>query len=63
MIKEDISTEDISKMLEEMEYDGAKVVLEIKLKSNPDNVELLDLYSELLIAIEEFETAKAVFLY
>jgi tetratricopeptide (TPR) repeat protein len=49
--------QEINELIENLDYDSAKILLVNKLKVDPDNTEVLDLYSEVLMGLDETETA------
>ena len=50
----------VMSLIEKFEYDKARIILETNLKKDENNVELLDLYSEVLINLDHPEEAKKV---
>ena len=52
--------EEAMKLIEKLDYESAKNLLENSLKSNENDTELLDLYAEVLINLDLTEEAKKV---
>jgi hypothetical protein len=52
--------EQIHTLIENLNYGDAKLLLITKLKSNPDDIEVLDTLSEVLFNLDEIEDAKQV---
>lgn len=47
----------INELIDNLDYENAKSILMKKLKGNPNNTEYLDLYSEVLLGLDETEEA------
>jgi hypothetical protein len=52
--------EEAMKLIEKLDYESAKNLLENSLKSNENDTELLDLYAEVLINLDLPDEAKKV---
>jgi hypothetical protein len=53
----------INTLIENLNYEEAKNQLLIKLKQDPNNIEILDIISEVLFNLDEIEDAKQVISY
>ena len=51
---------EINKIIENLDYENAKKQLQKKLKKEPNNVEVLDTLSEVLMNMDEVESEKII---
>jgi predicted Zn-dependent protease len=57
---EDPEIDEINNLIDKLNYESARNLLINKIKKEPDNVEAIDILSEVLISLDEVEDAKQV---
>jgi thioredoxin-like negative regulator of GroEL len=60
---EDLEIIEINNLIDKLNYEAAQMLLHNKLQKEPNNVEALDILSEVLVSLDEVEEAKQVLVY